>query len=251
MSRYDDGGGFPAYVPVAERRARAAQAVERLKKTNPHTHPVVVSGRALATTWWGKAWNKNLERYADFANRIGRGRSYVRHGAVLDLSLNGGLATALVQGSQRKPYHVEVAIDPLKAKIWSTIITASQGQITSLSDLVEGQFPKSLATLFSDHGGLFPTPEEIHMRCSCPDWATLCKHVAAVLYGIGARLDEDPTLFFLLREVTVNDLISQAVTEKANTLLKKSQSKSERAIDAEDHEDLGALFGIDLDDDGQ
>ena len=156
--------------------------------------------------------------------------------------------TALVQGSRQKPYQVEVAIEPLKAQTWSAIVKASEGQITSLSDLVQGRFPKTLATLFSDHGGLFPTPAQIHMRCSCPDWATLCKHVAAVLYGIGVRLDEDPTLFFGLRNVTVNDLISQAVADKADTLLKKSEAKSARALDADNTEDLGALFGIDLDD---
>lgn len=247
MSRYDQDDRFPPYVPVAERRQRAEQAVKTLRKKNPAIHPVVVSGRKLAETWWGAAWNRNLERYADFANRIGRGRSYVRHGAVLDLSIQAGSVDALVQGSRPKPYQVAVDIDPMDDRTWESLTRVCQGLITSLPDLIDGRFPKSLATLFQEQGGLFPTPAEIHLECSCPDWASLCKHVSAVLYGIGTRLDEDPLLFFQLRQVAVDDLISQAVQEKTDTLLQKAQHKSERVLDT-NAEDLNTLFGIDLKD---
>lgn len=247
MSRYDQDGFFPPYIPVAERRARADQAVKALRKKNPAIHPVVVSGRKLAETWWGEAWNRNLGRYADFANRIGRGRSYVRHGAVLDLSIQAGSVNALVQGSRAKPYQVVVDIDPMDDQSWESLTQACQGLIPSLPDLIDGRFPKALATLFQEQGGLFPTPAEIHLECSCPDWASLCKHVSAVLYGVGTRLDENPLLFFQLRQVAVDDLISQAVQEKTETLLQKARQKSERVLDT-NTEDLNTLFGIDLKD---
>jgi uncharacterized Zn finger protein len=189
------------YVTVAEKRAKAAQSLKKLKKKKEDTRPVVIEGRAIATTWWGKAWNENLERYADYSNRIGRGRSYVRNGAVLDLKIRPGEVEALVQGSRSKPYEVIVKIEAISKEAWSRIKTASAGQLDSLQELMSGKFPKSLGALFIEGGkGLFPGPKEIKFSCSCPDWATMCKHVAAVLYGIGARLDEEPALFFTLRK---------------------------------------------------
>src|SRR5215475_6351097 len=152
---------FPPYVPVAQRRARADQQLRQLQKKNPHLKPVLLTGQSLATTWWGKSWNNNLERYADYRNRIGRGRSYVRHRAVLDLQLTLGHITALVQGSEAQPYRVAITFD-------------------SLSALLAGTFPQALKDLFFAKGaGLFPSPREIHFDCSCPDWAAMCKHVAA------------------------------------------------------------------------
>lgn len=247
MAKSRQYGGFAPYVSVAERRDRAQKTVATLRKKNPNIRPVVVEGQKLARTWWGQAWNKNLERYADYAYRIGRGRSYVRHGAVLDLQMHAGQVNALVQGSQSKPYEVHIIIDPLANATWEAMNRACEGAIHSLGELLGGKFPKALAEVFMAKGnGLFPTPDEIHIDCSCPDWAILCKHAAAVLYGIGVRLDESPQLFFELRAVGVEDLVSQVVTEKSQHLLTKAQKKSRRVIEgAED--DLGTLFGIDLD----
>lgn len=243
---YEDEPGWPVYVSVAERRARNEDAVARLRKKHPDIKPVVVTGRKLAKTWWGEAWNKNLEHYADFAYRIDRGRSYVRHGAVLDLTLVRGKVQALVQGSRAKPYQVDVAIKPLVPSVWHAVSEACQGALGSLSDLLQGHFPKELGTLFTTPGqGLFPAPQELDLQCSCPDWATLCKHVAATLYAVGVRLDDDPRLFFELRGVSVEELVSQAVTEKADKLVKNAGGKSRRAMSDED--DLRSVFGIDLD----
>ena len=179
---------------------------------------------SLATTWWGKSWNSNLERYADYSNRIGRGRSYVRHRAVLDLQLTPGSVTALVQGSQAQPYRVAITVDTLSADNWSTIRTACAGCFDSLSELLAGTFPQALKDLFFAKGaGLFPSPREIHFDCSCPDWASMCKHVAAALYGVGARFDEDPSLFFTLRGITIDDIITQTVTDTTQTLLRKAE----------------------------
>jgi len=200
---------YPPYVSVAEKRAKAERKLKSLKKKNPGLKPVVIEGRTLAQTWWGKSWNNNLERYADFSNRIGRGRSYVRHRAVLDLQIKSGKVTVLVLGSARKPYKIEINIKPVKLAKWAVLRRDCQGQLKSLQDLLEGKFPKALAKIFfSEDSGLFPAPEDITFDCSCPDWAEMCKHVAAALYGIGARFDEDPRLFFKLRGVKIDDLIT-------------------------------------------
>ncbi len=247
MARSKGYGGFAPYVRVADRQARAQQTVAALRKKNPNISPVVVEGSKLAQTWWGQAWNRNLERYADYAYRISRGRSYVRHGAVLDLEIRGGQIRALVQGSQTKPYEIKIVIDPLAATTWEGVTRTCEGAINSLGELLEGKFPKPLGELFTAEGtGLFPTPGEIHLQCSCPDWANLCKHASAVLYGVGVRLDASPGLFFELRAVPVEHLVSRIVSEKSDKLLKKAQTKSGRIIESPE-DDLGAMFGIDLD----
>jgi uncharacterized Zn finger protein len=249
---YGWGYGFPEYVPVAEKRARARRKLEQLRKKHPNIHPILIEGNALAKTWWGKAWNSNLTKYADFENRVGRGRSYLRHGAVLDLKITPGQVEALVQGSQSSPYEITIKIKPLGRSVWKQIRTASEGQLASLQELLEGRFPKGLADLFTAKGsGLFPAPKEIEFDCSCPDWAYMCKHVAAVLYGIGTRLDEDPSLFFVLRKMKMEELIGQAVQDRSAKLLKQAKKKTSRVIaDA----DLGDVFGIEMepaDADGQ
>ncbi len=235
---------YPRYVSVAEKRAKAAGKLKQLKKKNLAIQPIVIDGRAIAHTWWGKSWNLNLERYADYSNRIGRGRSYVRHGAVLDLQISPGQVKSLVQGSRTKPYAVIIKIKGIKKKTWQNIKAACAGKLDSLPELLTGKFPKALGEIFTARGqGLFPSPQEIEFDCSCPDWAYMCKHVAATLYGIGARLDEDPGLFFKLRRVKIDDLIQQTVKDQSYKLLKKAEKKSARVI-AES--DLSGMFDIDM-----
>jgi uncharacterized Zn finger protein len=243
MARYDYYG-YPRYVSVAEKKARARRKLEQLSKKHPDLRPVVIEGGSLVRTWWGKAWNGNLQKYADYANRVGRGRSYVRHGAVLDLQIRPGQVRALVQGSRRSPYTVTMSIKPISKSVWKQIRAACVGQLASLQELLEGRFPKELMELFTAKGsGLFPAPKEIDFDCNCPDWATMCKHVAATLYGIGTRLDEDPGLFFVLRQAKMDDLITQAVRDRSARLLGQAKKKTARVID---DADLGDVFGIDL-----
>lgn len=235
---------YPPYVSVAEKRAKAARKLKQLKKKNPDIRPILLEGRAIARTWWGKSWNLNLERYADYSNRIGRGRSYVRHGAVLDLQIDSGKVESLVQGTRSKPYSVSVKIKGINKKTWQDIKAACEGKLDSLQELLAGKFPKALGEIFMAQGkGLFPTPKEIEFSCSCPDWAYMCKHVAATLYGIGARLDEDPELFFKLRKVKMKDLVTQAVEDKTRKLLKKAKKKTARVIE---ESNLADVFGIDI-----
>ena len=239
-------GNYPKYVSVAEKRAKAKKKIKQLKKKNPNLHPVIIEGKGLANTWWGKAWNKNLESYADYSNRIGRGRSYVRNLAVVDLQIAPGKVTSLVQGSVGKPYTVNISFKKIQKKHWQSIKKECQSRLSSLPDLLSGKIPKDLQEIFMvQRKGLFPAPSEITFDCSCPDWASMCKHVAATLYGVGARLDEDPGLFFTLRQAAVDDLVSQAVQNKAKSILKKSTPKKSKVI-ADDQ--LSDLFGLEMDD---
>lgn len=242
MRFYD---GFPKYVSVAERRAKAEKRLKKLMKKNPDMNPVIIEGTAIAKTWWGKEWNKNLERYADYANRIARGRSYVRHRGVLDLKIAPGRVEALVSGSE--PYSVTIDIEKIPDTHWSDIKKACKGDMENIQELMAGKFPKKLADLFTQKGkGLFPSPKEIDFSCSCPDSAYMCKHVAAVLYGIGARLDDDPSLFFDLRQADMDDLITETVQESRYDILEKSDRASSRVI--EEEVSLSEMFGIALDD---
>jgi len=239
-------GNYPPYVSVAEKRAKIEKKIKQLRKKNPNLRPVIIEGRSLARTWWGKSWNKNLERYADYTNRIERGRNYVRHLAVVDLQIAAGHVTALVQGSRGKPYQVEITINKMPQQNWDRITLECQSKLSSLPDLLAGKFPKELQEMLMLQGkGLFPTPEEISFDCNCPDWADMCKHIAAVLYGIGTRLDEEPALFFTLRQVNVEDLIGQAVQDKTVSIL-KGKSRTGRKVIADDK--LADVFGIDMDD---
>ena len=235
---------YKKHVTVAEKKAKAAKSLEKLRKKNKDMSPIVIEGRTIAKTWWGKEWCKNLESYADFTNSISRGKSYVSHGSILDLKIAEGIVTAIVQGSRAKPYDVVISIEPLKKEAWEQITELCEGKIHTLQDIILGKFPKELASLFTTHGtGLFPSPDEIDFNCSCPDWATVCKHVAAVLYGIGARLDENPALFFSLRKVNVDELISKAVEEQTNELLNKTGRKRKRVIK---DSNISDVFGIDI-----
>jgi uncharacterized Zn finger protein len=229
---------------VAEKKAKAARKLKKLKKKNPAIQPIVLEGSAIAKTWWGKSWNLNLERYADYSNRIGRGRSYVRHGAVLDLQISAGQVKSLVQGSRTKPYTVTIKIKGITKEIWKNMKAACAGKLDSLPELLSGKFPKALGEVFTAQGrGLFPSPQEIDFDCSCPDWASMCKHVAATLYGIGTRLDDDAGLFFKLRKVKIDDLIQQTLKDQSYKLLEKAEKMNSGKI-AES--DLSGMFGIDM-----
>jgi uncharacterized Zn finger protein len=236
---------FPKYVSVAEKKERNERKIKTLKKKNKKIEPIQVKGRKIAKTWWGEAWNNNLEIYADYSNRLSRGRSYVRQGAIADLKIDDGSVRALVIGSGRKPYTIEITVDPLEKQKYNRLIKKIEGKLSSLEDLLQGKFPKALEELFtSSESNLFPNEDEIHLYCDCPDYATMCKHVVATLYGVGAKFDEDPLLFFKLRNIQVEDLISNTIEETSKKLMEHSKNKTERII--EDSDVMG-IFDIDLD----
>jgi uncharacterized Zn finger protein len=234
--------GFRPYVPVAQRRAKAAAYAAKLaKKEKRPLAPVKLEGRTIAASFWGKAWCENLERYSDFENRLPRGRSYVRNGSVIDLQIKHGEVRAIVSGSE--VYRVSIDIKTLSAAVWARIKKDCARTIDSLMDLLQGRFDQGIMQRLSQRdGGLFPQPKEIKMNCTCPDWAGMCKHVAATLYGVGARLDKAPELLFTLRDVDHLELISQAIA--AENLNEALEGRAEVALAKSD---LGEIFGIDLD----
>jgi uncharacterized Zn finger protein len=238
MGRNDDGGWAP-YIPVAQRQRQAKLTVAALNKKGQGCQPVTIEGRAIAKSFWGKAWCDNLESYSDFANRLPRGRTYVRNGSVIDLRIESGRVLALVSGSD--VYSVEIGVQPLAATRWDAIIKECSGKVASLVELLQGRLSKAVMETVTRRGeGLFPLPRQISMRCSCPDAASMCKHVAAVLYGVGARLDNEPELLVRLRHVDPQELTGQFGDMPA-----MAPSDTQGALDGTD---LSALFGIDLDD---
>jgi len=233
------GWGWHPYVSVAERRRKAAREMDKLRKKGHPVSPVVVEGRTIVKTFWGKAWCENLERYSDYANRLPRGRTYVRNGSVLDLQIASGEIQALVSGSQI--YRVVVKVVPVTKVRWRSICKDCAGAIDSLVELLQGRFSKGvMERICRQKTGLFPSPDEIKLSCSCPDWASMCKHIAAVLYGIGARLDQQPELLFRLHEIDEKELIAKA--GKGLALTKRGPDRAKVLGDA----DLSELFGLDM-----
>lgn len=234
--------GFPRYVPVAERKILAQKARAEATRQGKSMDGIRIEGREIAASFWGKAWCTNLERYADFENRIGRGRTYVRNGSVVDLQIAEGRIDAKVMGSRL--YKIHIDITPLPPARWKAITKACAGSIASAVDLLEGRLSDPvMKVVTAKDSGLFPSPKEIHMACNCPDWADLCKHLAAVLYGVGSRLDSRPELLFTLRGVKVQDLVGQAAKKAVDRMVAAVETAKAPAIK---HSDLGALFGIQL-----
>lgn len=227
------------YVPVAQRKANAAKQAAKLGKGRTLA-PVNLEGRQIARTFWGKAWCDNLESYSDFENRLPRGRTYVRNGSVIDLQIAEGKVTSLVAGSEL--YKIAIQIKPLPEARWDAIRKECAGGIDSLLELLQGKLSAAVMQVVTRHGaGLFPSPEEIDLDCSCPDWAEMCKHVAATLYGVGARLDEKPDLLFLLRGVDPAELVSEVSAHEA-----VRQTGAADAAAAFSDADLSEVFGIEV-----
>lgn len=231
--------GFPTSVTVALQKKRAAAALAKLGKSRGDLQPITLEGKNIAETFWGKAWCRNLEHYSDFASRLPRGRSYVRTGAVLDLSIAPTKVSALVQGSEL--YEIEINIAALDAAAWNQIVADCSGSIDSLVELLQGKMSTKVMEVVTRPGtGLFPAPKDITMTCTCPDWAVMCKHVAAALYGIGARLDQSPEVLFHLRQVDPTALQSAGLSSITTTEIADSR-RLKRA-------DLSELFGIEIED---
>jgi uncharacterized Zn finger protein len=227
------------YVSVAERRRQAQAKLKKLKKKGESIAPVTIDGRTIAKSFWGKSWCDNLERYSDYENRLPRGRTYVRNGSVVDLQIGKGEVVARVAGSEL--YTIKIAITPVKKPHWTSICRDCAGTIDSLVELLQGRLAKGVMDRVCREGdGLFPSPKEIKLSCSCPDWADMCKHVAAALYGVGARLDESPRLLFVLRGVDETELLASAGQDLALGGAAPSAAK------VLDDGDVAALFGLEM-----
>ena len=233
---------FRPYVSVAERRRQAEKAAKKMAGKGRALAPIRIDGRTIASTFWGKAWCANLESYSDYENRLPRGRTYVRNGSVIDLQITGGKIEALVQGSDL--YKIAIHITALPTPRWREFTRGCAGKVTNLLDLLQGRLSQEiLADITAKGSGLFPAPKEIKLDCSCPDWADMCKHVAAVLYGVGARLDTKPEVFFTLRGVDMQDLITAASASAASPLAPAASGGGLA------ESDLAEIFGVDIETD--
>lgn len=233
MNFYD----WRPYVSVAAKRRKAQRELARLQRKGQPVAPVTIDGRKIARTFWGKSWCDNLERYSDFAHRLPRGRSYVRNGAVLDLQVASGKVMAMVAGS--KVYKIKIEIALLSAQHWRAVCRDCTGSVDSLIELLQGRLEENVMRRVScEDDGLFPSPSEIKFNCTCPDWAEMCKHVAAALYGVGARLDEEPRLLFVLRGVNESDLVAGA----SDGLSLANKGPAAPILD----DDVAALFGLEM-----
>jgi uncharacterized Zn finger protein len=224
---------------MAERWSNAEEEVAGMRKRGVAVQPVRIVGRLIARTFWGKAWCDHLESFSDFENRLPRGRTYVRNGSVRHLEVLPGVIHARVQGSEM--YTVSIRVDPLGTREWDAIRKRCTGKISSLLDLLQGRLSAGVMEVVTDRQkGLFPLPTQIEMRCSCPDWAVMCKHVAAALYGVGARLDEKPQLLFLLRAVDLEELIEARAEAAVQDAVKKGTGR--RIAES----DVAEIFGIEI-----
>lgn len=231
---------YKPYVSAEEKRRRADKAAAKLFKRGGTQSPVRLEGRAIASSFWGKAWCSNLESYSDYSNRMPRGRSYVRNGSVIHLDIRRGEIEALVSGSRL--YTVKIAIAPVREELWKALCRECAGGIGSLMELLGGKLSQRVMEIMTRRDlGLFPSPKEIKLDCSCPDWAEMCKHVAAALYGVGARLDEKPELLFLLRHVSHQELVSDS---SAVTALTGAKTGADHATLST--AEISEVFGIDI-----
>ncbi len=233
-------GGWAPYVSVAERRRNAMKKMDALRKKGVDIQPVAIEGRKIASSFWGEGWCEHLESFSDIENRLPRGRTNVRNGSVCHLAVAKGQIEAKVSGSEL--YTVKVSIKTLPGKKWTAIKGRCSGQIGSLLELLQGKLSDHVMEVVTDRKeGLFPLPGEMSFQCSCPDSARMCKHVAAVLYGIGARLDTKPELLFALRGVDHEELIAADAEQAVAAATSRGKSKRLAA------DDIGAVFGIEID----
>ena len=233
------GWAWKPYVPVAQRRAQAVVKMQTLRKKGVNIQPIRIEGRTIARSFWGQAWCEHLEKFSDYANRLPRGRTYVRNGSVCHLDIAKGRIAAKVSGSDI--YDIQITIKPLPKAKWQQVKESCAGGVSSLLELLQGRLSENvMAVVTNQERGLFPLPGEISLDCSCPDWADMCKHVAAVMYGVGARLDQNPELLFVLRGVNHAELVSK---DAAKAVVARAKKTGKRTLD---ESALSEVFGIDV-----
>jgi len=232
---------YRPYVPVARRRAEAARQMSKLRKKGRKIEPIeAFRGNRIAKSFWGQAWCRHLESYGDYENRLPRGRTYVRNGSVCHLSVSSGRVEAFVYGSEL--YKTAIRVDPLPPRKWAALKRQCSGKIGTLLELLQGKLSDEVMAVVTDPSdGLFPSPKEIRLDCSCPDYADLCKHLAAVLYGVGVRLDDQPELLFLLRGVDHSELVAADLDQTLASA--PDASSSRRRLDAAS---IADVFGVEI-----
>lgn len=229
---------YEPYISVAEKKAKAEKLIKKLSKKES-VEPLLYYNVKKEKAWWATKWEENILSYSDYENRISRGKAYVKNGFVIDFKISEGEIEALVMGSKSKPYKVNVNVNKLSLKNEKLLTEIIKGKISSLESFIKGDFPKELEDILVDSKyGLFPKPNEIKFSCSCPDGANMCKHVAAVLFGVSSKLTENPLLFFVLRGIDVNELIKTTVDETVEKLLENTSVDTSRLVSEDEALDL-------------
>lgn len=231
---------WPKYISVADKKEMAEDNLKKLNKKS-ELSPIIINDKNIVNNWWGKAWCNHLKKYADYDNRIARGKSYVKNNLILDLKITDGKIDALVQGTRKKPYEVNINIKECSEEDIKVLQKKTLNNLASVDDLLNGKFPKELGDEFLE-SSLFPNYNDIDFNCSCPDWANMCKHISGVLYGIGAKLDKSPELLFTLRGVNIENMISKKLKENVNKIVVNKKSTKRKIID---DKDINELFNID------
>lgn len=174
---------------------------------------------SIGSTWWSKRWIAVLESFS-MGTRLTRGRSYAHQGQVVSLDVEPGVVKARVQGSQPRPYKVEIRLKPLSDRDWEQVTEVMASQAIFAAKLLTGEMPTDIEEAFhAARLSLFPTStSDLVTDCSCPDWANPCKHIAAVYYLLADRFDEDPFLIFKLRGRTKEQIIQALRDKRAATL---------------------------------
>ncbi len=216
---------------AAELEALASERLAELRAVGEELCPVVERSRALARHFWGKAWMRQLAHCESGGFALAPGRTLLRHQCVLDVQLSPGLVRARV--STQRLEEVELRLAPLDEERQEELLRHCQGRIDSLVSLMEGKVDAAVLECLCDpQQGLLPEPADWKMSCSCADWAEPCPHAAAAIYAAGVLIDADPSLLFTLRAFDPAALLAPV----------------EQAAPADfAAEDLGKLFGIELD----
>ena len=186
--------------------------------------------------WWVERWLELLGSYR-FKKRLERGRSYAREGNVLSMDFNDSRAKATVQGSDAEPYKVSLSLQSFSNEDWDYVISKMSEKAIFSAQLLAGEMPETIEAVFTAGGlSLFPfTLNEVRSRCSCPDKANPCKHIAAVYYQLGDRFSEDPFIIFQLRGRTKNQIIErlrQLRSQKAAKIDSTTQLESAKVINS-------------------
>lgn len=223
-----------------EARARLAREIARRRaEGEPLTAVTAPKSGHLCAQFWGRAWCRHLQDMTAYEGRLAPGRTCLRQGRVHDLTIHPGEVRAIV--ADQTLHTTRLHIRPLEAETWNRLQQAAAASGPSLLDLLSGRLGEDLLRLLCDpETGLFPRADEIRFDCDCTDDAEPCKHAAAVFYAVGLELDARPEALFLLRGADPTVLLAEAAREAGASLQAAANDLAAN--------NLGALFGIDLDD---
>ena len=159
--------------------------------------------------WWSQRWLELLDSYR-FKKRLERGRIYARQGNILSIEFQGAKVIAKVQGSEAQPYTVSLYLDSFTDEEWGYVLETMSQRAIIPAKLLAGEMPQNIEEVFTANGlSLFPfTLSDVRSKCTCPDKANPCKHIAAIYYQLGDRFSEDPFVLFQLRGRSKEKIIS-------------------------------------------